>query len=287
MKANEIKEKIAAMKDFRDWLEVAEALSELQVVKGADWNLEIGAISEINYRTRPNRAQIFDEIKDYPYDPEMGLIRPDIAAPGSNIKSLSYSSNTGYADGWSGTSMATPAHAGMVALMLQKNNTLTPAEISQISEETAHVLQAGKNNNSGAGRIDALAAIEATSLPGPSYYSHVINDVAGNNDGLVNAGESILLTLAVGNFSDEIVNGVTVELSTEIIRSIAAVWAAKLSRFLRGSILSSSKISTPKSSWAACSCLGQSPYCRFTNRAPETLRIGPQFSSPMLLFRPS
>ena len=65
MKKNEIEAKIAAMKDFRDWLAVAEALDELQVVKGADWNLEIGAISEINYRTRPNRAQLFDEIKGH------------------------------------------------------------------------------------------------------------------------------------------------------------------------------------------------------------------------------
>ncbi|MEZ5083058.1 MAG: S8 family serine peptidase [Bacteroidales bacterium] len=152
---------------------------------------------------------------DYPYSPEIGLIRPDLAAPGSNIKSLSFSSNTGYADGWSGTSMATPAYAGMIALMLQKNNVLTPEQISQISEETTEVLVPGKNNNSGSGRIDALAAIEATSLPGPSYYAHVINDAAGNNDGLINAGESVLLTLSVANFSEDIVNGVTVDLSTE------------------------------------------------------------------------
>jgi len=152
---------------------------------------------------------------DYPYQPEIGLIRPDIAAPGSNIKSLAHYSNTGYEAGWSGTSMATPANAGMIALMIQKNNTLTPENISQTVEESAQVLVAGKNNNSGSGRIDCLAAINATSFPGPNYYSHVLNDEAGNNDGLMNPGESILLTVAIANFSDEIVTDVTVELSTE------------------------------------------------------------------------
>ncbi len=152
---------------------------------------------------------------DYPYGPEMGLIRPDVCAPGENIKSLAHYSNTGYESGWSGTSMATPANAGMIALMLQKNNTLTPAEISQISEETAHVLTPGKNNNTGSGRIDALAAIEATSLPGPSYYSHIINDASGNNNGELDPGESILLTLSMGNFSDEPADDITVDLSTD------------------------------------------------------------------------
>ncbi|MBI4634264.1 MAG: UbiD family decarboxylase [Deltaproteobacteria bacterium] len=52
--------------DLRDWLKATKALGELQIVKGADWNLEIGGISQINYRRRPNKAQLFDEIKGYP-----------------------------------------------------------------------------------------------------------------------------------------------------------------------------------------------------------------------------
>jgi hypothetical protein len=98
--------------------------------------------------------------------------------------------------------------------MLQKNNTLTPAEIDQTIEETAQVLTPGKNNNSGSGRINALAAIEATSLPGPSYYSHAINDATGNNNGELDPGESVLLTIAMGNFSDEPADDITVDLST-------------------------------------------------------------------------
>lgn len=52
--------------NLRDWLQGVESFGELQVVKGADWNLEIGGISQINYRQRPNAALLFDEIKEYP-----------------------------------------------------------------------------------------------------------------------------------------------------------------------------------------------------------------------------
>lgn len=102
---------------------------------------------------------------DYAYNPGIGLIRPDVAAPGSNIKSLDYASNNGYADGWSGTSMATPCVAGVMALMLQKNPGLTPAEIDIALETTALELgTSGKDNVYGSGRINALAAINALGL---------------------------------------------------------------------------------------------------------------------------
>lgn len=163
----------------------------------------------------PSTWETVSPFFDYAYNPEIGLIRPDIAAPGSNIKSLAHYSNIGYESGWSGTSMATPANAGMIALMLQKNISLTPEQISQTIEETANVLVAGKNNNSGAGRIDCLAAVEASAFPGPSYYAHILNDEAGNNDSLMNPGESILLNVSIANLSEEVAEDITVVLSTE------------------------------------------------------------------------
>ena len=51
--------------DLRDWLAKVDALGELQAVSGADWNKEIGAISQINYKRSENPALLFDEIKDY------------------------------------------------------------------------------------------------------------------------------------------------------------------------------------------------------------------------------
>ena len=100
------------------------------------------------------------EFGDYPYEPNIGLIRPDVCAPGVNIKSLDYNNIGGYTE-MSGTSQATPCVAGIVALMLNKNPELTPAEICRILEETSVKLTPTKSNVTGVGRVDALAAVNA------------------------------------------------------------------------------------------------------------------------------
>ena len=100
------------------------------------------------------------EFGDYAYNPGIGLIRPDVCAPGVNIKSLDYNTTSGYTT-MDGTSQATPCVAGIVALMLQKNPELTPAQICQILEETSVKLTPNKSNITGVGRVDALAAINA------------------------------------------------------------------------------------------------------------------------------
>ncbi len=33
--------------DLRDWIQIADEMGELKTLKGCDWNLEIGAITEI------------------------------------------------------------------------------------------------------------------------------------------------------------------------------------------------------------------------------------------------
>ena len=53
--------------DVRSWLRRVEELGELQCVSGADWQLEIGTISEINYRRKPPAALLFDDIPGYPH----------------------------------------------------------------------------------------------------------------------------------------------------------------------------------------------------------------------------
>ena len=100
------------------------------------------------------------EFDDYPYDPGIGLIRPDVCAPGVTIWSLTYNHNDDY-NFMTGTSQATPCVAGIVALMLNKNPDLTPAEICKILEETSLKLTPTKSNITGVGRVDALAAINA------------------------------------------------------------------------------------------------------------------------------
>ena len=100
------------------------------------------------------------EYGDYAYNPGIGLIRPDVCAPGESIKSLNYTSNTGYKS-MTGTSQATPCVAGIAALMLSKNPELSPADICRILEETSVKLTPTKSNLTGCGRVDALAAVEA------------------------------------------------------------------------------------------------------------------------------
>lgn len=59
-------ETLRQMRDLRDWLRVVGELGELQIVEGADWDLEIGGISHLNYRRKPPAAMLFDRVKGYP-----------------------------------------------------------------------------------------------------------------------------------------------------------------------------------------------------------------------------
>lgn len=87
------------------------------------------------------------------------LIDPDIAAPGVDVLSTQW---TGGYTTMSGTSMATPHVAGVAALMLDANPSLTVAQIDQYMETTALQLgPPGKDNAFGAGRIDAYQAVLA------------------------------------------------------------------------------------------------------------------------------
>src|SRR4051794_17698679 len=52
--------------DLRVWLEEARRLGELKDVSGADWNLELGAISELNVKKEKPPALLFDDIPHYP-----------------------------------------------------------------------------------------------------------------------------------------------------------------------------------------------------------------------------
>ena len=154
------------------------------------------------------------EFGDYPYEPGIGLIRPDLCAPGVEIKSANYQSNSGYTN-MSGTSMATPCAAGCMALMLSKDINLMPSEVCRILEETAVPLAEGKSNTYGFGRINVLAAVEEIQLGAIKYDAYAINDLLGNDNHKLNPGESVSLSLTLDNVTEETVGNVSVVLSTE------------------------------------------------------------------------
>ena len=97
---------------------------------------------------------------DWPYPP--GKMKCTVSAPGQGVATTSINDGcTGYENFW-GTSAATPHISGTVALMLQANPDLDHFDAKRILIETAVDLgDPGWDNDFGAGRIDAVAAVEA------------------------------------------------------------------------------------------------------------------------------
>ena len=151
---------------------------------------------------------------DWPYSPGSGLTKPDVAAPGTNVNSLQKPS--GYTgDTWSGTSMACPHAAGVAALMLEKNPSLSPYDIDRIMEQTATDLgTVGKDNTFGSGYINAFAAVSAvtTALTPHLIWTDITYDPSG--DGVFDPGETADIVFELTNNSSIVdATGVTATLT--------------------------------------------------------------------------
>lgn len=92
-----------------------------------------------------------------------GRIKPDVAAMGSSVYVASASGNTNYTNS-SGTSFSCPLAAGVAALILDANYTLTPMQVRDALRNTA-----SQNSNPdrllGWGIIDALLAVNYFPIP--------------------------------------------------------------------------------------------------------------------------
>ncbi len=184
-------------------------ISAVVCVGATDANDNLADFSSIG----PSSWEAIDPFLDYPFNPEMGLIRPDVSAPGVDVKSCNAFNVNGYTM-MSGTSMATPGVAGVMALLMSKNPGLTPEEICMTLETTSLDLgAAGKDNFYGSGRVDALVAVENTSEQGPVYEDHTFVDSNGNGE--LEAGENVLLTMTMFNGSDMAYSNVDVTINTE------------------------------------------------------------------------
>jgi len=101
--------------------------------------------------------------------------KPDIASPGVFINAALAGTTNGY-QSLSGTSMSSPFTAGVAALILDANPTLTTTQVKSTIENTAlNWGPTGKDLDYGSGRLQAYEAIKTAggfSQTGPSVPSH-------------------------------------------------------------------------------------------------------------------
>ncbi|MDK8191997.1 S8 family serine peptidase [Paenibacillus sp. UMB7766-LJ446] len=98
-------------------------------------------------------------------------IKPDVVAPGTSILSTvpAYEPGADYSQAYdrkSGTSMATPHVAGLVALLIEKHSDWTPFDIKVALMNNGKVLDTTKYDvfDQGAGRIQAVKTIDPAAL---------------------------------------------------------------------------------------------------------------------------
>ncbi len=105
-----------------------------------------------------------------------GRIKPDVLAPGDPIISVlptDYNvSNSVKIDAThyklQGTSQASPHVAGIVALMLQKNNRLTQQQVTEVLRNSASSSES-PNNEIGYGKVNAVKAVDMISADSTGY----------------------------------------------------------------------------------------------------------------------
>jgi len=151
-------------------------------------------------------------------------LKPDVNAPGTSIVSAYYGSDNGTTT-MSGTSMACPHVAGVLAIMFQKNWTLTPRQYWRILTQSARWgtgWGTRPNNNYGWGMVNALTAIDSTPAVTTAnliYKSATVKDPgpSGNNNGYLDPGETDSIVVVLKN------NGVASATNvTAILRSASA-----------------------------------------------------------------
>ena len=141
-----------------------------------------------------------------------GRVKPDVAAIGSNVMAPDKGTGTGYTSK-SGTSMATPLMAGIVALILEANPDKTPAEVKDViiaeyaiereilndapdaASNNCSLFETRPDNEYGYGQADPLVFVEIAGNIDPEIS---ISWSLSYNEGEVN-GTNVLLKPEIYN----------------------------------------------------------------------------------------
>ncbi len=143
----------------------------------------VGAVDATNYDWP---YPIADFSSRGPSDCPGGEIKPEVAAPGVDV----YSSipGGGYAQtNWSGTSMAGPHVAGIIALMREANPDLDVTTMKQILLDTARDEGTeGNDNDYGYGLVDAYAAV-TIALQGTGVLEGIVTNASNGETAIPGA----------------------------------------------------------------------------------------------------
>jgi len=139
----------------------------------------------------------------------------DISAPGANI--LTTTRGGGYGN-WNGTSFSSPITAGVAALILSANPSLTNAQVVDILTQSADDLgSTGFDNYFGYGRINALESILAAlvAVPDEDTIDPSVAITSPQNDATVNGS----LTVSVSATDEGGVDRVELYVDGELLSS--------------------------------------------------------------------
>ncbi|HMO11249.1 MAG TPA: S8 family serine peptidase, partial [Actinotalea sp.] len=149
-------------------LTAAATAALLPDIEAGSLTMTIGpGLAGAAFESAPDAADLLNDGSSRGVHGSLGIVKPDVAAPGTSISSVNAGSGAG-ATIKSGTSMATPHVAGIAALVRQQHPDWTALQVKAAVMNTAtHDVFTGPGRTGltyapervGSGRVDALAAV--------------------------------------------------------------------------------------------------------------------------------
>ncbi len=196
---------VAAGNDGEEGYITSPGAADKAITVGAVYDQNTVDRSDDTFASYSNQGPRLDDGDADPYEE----LKPDVTAPGTFITSAKGSNGTASSayQSLSGTSMATPHVAGVVAMMLQANPNLTPSEVKTILQETSETmglpydpsLSDKYNASFGYGMVDAYAAAQSAIgvVGGPDFSISSSDFTFSDNTPVV--GQRILITAIIQN----------------------------------------------------------------------------------------